>query len=80
MKTRAQRWGNSLAVRIPRAFADEMSIGDGSAVDLHVVEGALVVEPCAPAALVLADLLAGVTEENIHEAVEWGPPRGREVW
>lgn len=80
MKTRVQRWGNSLAVRIPKAFAVELGLRERSRVELRLNEGNLVVEPCGPPPLDLADLLAGVTEENLHTEVHWGPPRGREIW
>ncbi len=79
MKTRVQRWGNSLAVRIPKAFAEEIGLREDLQVDMRLTEGTLVLEPCAPARLELEELLAGITEDNIHEAVDWGPAVGREI-
>ena len=78
MRTRVQRWGNSLAVRIPRPFAAEAGLEQQSEVDVAVVDGALVITPShAPA---LDELLARVTDENLHGEIDFGPPVGREVW
>lgn len=79
MKIRVQRWGNSLAVRIPKAFAQEVGLVDGSPVELAVVGNHLVVEP-SRLSLQLEDLLAGVTEENIHQEVNTGGSVGNEAW
>jgi len=69
MKTRVQKWGNSLAVRIPKAFADEMGMGPNAPVEMMLEEGALVIRPDRDRAWDLDSLLAGVTDENIH--AEW---------
>jgi antitoxin MazE len=79
MKTEVQKWGNSLAVRIPKSFAAQTGIDRGSVVDLSLVEGSIVIVPEAPSYR-LDELLAKVTKENIHEEVEFGPPMGKEVW
>ncbi len=80
MRTRIQRWGNSLAVRIPRPFADETGLEQGSEVDLTLHEGAIVVRPCRHSAASLDQLLAGITDANIHGEVDWGPAQGSETW
>jgi antitoxin MazE len=80
MKTRVQRWGNSLAVRIPKSFAEEIGLRDDAPVDLRLSEGTLVLQPCPPPAPELADLLDRVTESNTHGETRWGEARGREVW
>jgi antitoxin MazE len=79
VKIRVQRWGNSLAVRIPKAFAKQVGLEDGSPVELAVVGDHLVVEPAQPS-LQLDDLLAGVTEENIHQEIDTGASVGNEAW
>jgi antitoxin MazE len=80
MKTRVQKWGNSLALRIPKSFAAEAGLREDGAVELSLVEGRLVIEPLAQKRLTLAELLRGVTDENLH--VEWdtGPAVGKEIW
>jgi antitoxin MazE len=69
MKTRVQKWGNSLAVRIPKSFADDMGIGNNAPVEMTLEEGALVIKPDRDRARDLDALLAEVTDENIHP--EW---------
>ncbi len=78
MKTHVQKWGNSLAVRIPKAFAVDLDIDQGASVDLAVEDGALILRPLPTTEYRLSDLLADVTEENLHPVVEWGAPVGRE--
>ena len=80
MKTKVQRWGNSLAVRIPKSFAEEVGLMDGSSVELRLVDGGLLVEPAAARPPSLDELLDGVTESNLHAEVDTGPAQGSEVW
>lgn len=80
MITTIQRWGNSLAVRIPQTLARETALDEGDQVDLHADEDRIVVERPQPKHYRLSDLLAGVTKSNRHEVVDFGPPTGREAW
>lgn len=80
MKTRIQKWGNSLAVRIPKAFAEEAGLQDESAVNVSLVKGKLVIAPVKKTKITLKQLLAKVTEENIHLETETGPSVGGEAW
>ncbi len=80
MKTKVQRWGNSLAVRIPKSFAEEVGLSDDSAVEMRLVEGGLLVEPAASSTMTLDELLEGITADNLHGEVDTGPARGTEVW
>lgn len=80
MRTRIQRWGHSLAVRIPKPFAEEAKLAEQAEVDLTVVNGKIVVTPAAKRPVRLADLLSGVTKRNLHDAVDAGAPVGREAW
>jgi antitoxin MazE len=79
MRTSIQKWGNSLAVRIPRAFAADLGIDKDAAVDLTVEGGALVLRPSPVGRYDLESLLAEVTDENVHPVVDWGALVGREV-
>ena len=79
MKAKVQQWGNSLAVRIPKAFAQEVGLEAGSPVEMRLVDGGLLVAPAADESLSLDDLLDGVTKANIHAEVDAGPSQGREV-
>jgi antitoxin MazE len=80
MKTRVQRWGNSLAVRIPRSFAEQVGLEENAPIDLSLAEGKLLIEPVTEAGFTLDRLLEGVTDENLHREVETGPAVGREAW
>ena len=80
MHSKVQRWGNSLAVRIPKAFAQDVGIAEDSAVEISVTGGDLVISPKAPRPFTLAQLLEGITDENLHEEISTGPALGNEVW
>jgi len=77
MKARVQRWGNSLAIRIRKPYADEVGLRQDTPVDLILQQGELVLRPVSRR---LDELLAGVTPENIHDEVDFGTPQGREAW
>jgi antitoxin MazE len=80
MKTQVQKWGNSLAVRIPKSFAAEVGLSENLTVDLSVSDGRLVLQPMPEENLRLEDLLRGVTAENLHDPWETGPAVGKEAW
>ena len=79
MNARVARWGDSLALRIPGALALELAVEEGAELELTVSEGRLVAEPRPPEPhFDLAELLAGVTPENIHGEITTGPALGSE--
>jgi antitoxin MazE len=80
MQTKIQKWGNSLGLRIPKSFAAEAQMEEGSTVDLSVADGELVVRPLRPRKYVLRDLLRAVSAKNLHGEVDIGEPVGREAW
>ncbi len=80
MRGRVQKWGNSLALRIPKSFAYEMGLGQNSSVQLMLKEGALVVTPEHGPQWRLEELLEKVTEDNIHHEWETGSAEGDEIW
>ncbi len=80
MTTKVQKWGNSLAVRIPRTLAGQMHLGPNSTVELCVEDGRLVLTPQERPRYVLAELLAGVTDENRHQEGFDDAPVGEEAW
>jgi len=79
MVTRVQKWGNSLAVRIPQSFAAQAKVAAGTAVDIAVEKGQLVVRPVRQRYR-LRDLLKGIDARNLHTEVQTGRPVGREAW
>lgn len=80
MQTTIQKWGNSLAVRIPKAFVKEARVAHGTQVAISVVDGKIVIDPHAESEYRLEELLRGVAKENLHAEVETGGAVGREVW
>jgi antitoxin MazE len=76
MKSRVQKWGNSLAVRIPKSFAVEAGLHANAAVDLSLV----VVQPVAPHPPSLEEQLRGITDDNLPGEWDTGPAVGKEVW
>lgn len=80
MQTKIQKWGNSLALRIPRSFAAEAQVEEGSVVDVSVENGILRVRAVRARRYVLRELLKGVSKGNLHSEVETGAAIGREAW
>lgn len=80
MQAKIQKWGNSLGLRIPKAFALEADVGEGSTVDLSVENGNILVRPQEGRKYVLSQLLREVNRSNIHAEVETGASVGREIW
>ena len=78
MKVKVQAWGNSLGLRIPKVYAQELQVGAGSMLELSLSEGALLARPASVVDLDV--LLAGVTADNRHGEVDWGPGSGGEAW
>lgn len=71
-------WGNSLGLRIPKAFAEEIGLKKGSKVKMTLVKGKLVIQPAGKASL--KALVEQITPENSYEEMDFGGPEGREVW
>ena len=80
MRARIQRWGTSLALRIPRLFAQEVHVRKGSAVELSLKEGKIVMAPLTKTKQSLKKLLSKVTRQNIHHETDFGKALGQEVW
>jgi antitoxin MazE len=79
MHVKAQRWGNSLAVRIPKAIAEEAGLREQDEMEVEVAGGVIQLRPRVPEPSLEA-LLAGVTPENLHAEAAFGRPEGREAW
>ena len=79
MRAKAQRWGNSLAVRIPKAIADDAGIREQDELEIDLVARVIHIRPCSPEPG-LDQLLAGITAENLHGETDFGRPEGREAW
>ena len=80
MNVKIQKWGNSLGLRIPRAFAIDSHIQDGSIVELTLLDGKLIVAPLEQNKYELSDLLEQIDSSNMHSEIETGKPVGSEIW
>ncbi len=80
MKTRIQKWGHSLALRIPKSFALETGLDQDALVDVALVDGKLIVTPLPPPSISLEQLLAAITDENRHAEFDTGAAVGNEGW
>ena len=78
MQIKVQKWGNSLAIRIPKSFAVDTDIDNGSYIDLSLKDGSLIATPVKK--YKLEDLIKSVNNENIHKESDSGDSVGREVW
>jgi antitoxin MazE len=79
MRTQVGKWGNSLAVRIPRGYVQEMKLKEGMDLDVSFADGELILRPIARA-YSLDELVRGITPENRHDETDWGESVGKESW
>jgi antitoxin MazE len=74
-----QKWGNSLAIRIPQSLAGQIEVAEGTPVKLSVRDGELVVRPDRPAKLSLNELLKNCKASQLHGETDFGVDVGREL-
>ena len=80
MKTLTLRkWGNSLAIRLPRTITEDHGLHDGSRIRYSELKTKIILE-LDEEALTLKDLVDRITPENMHPATDWGTPVGKEIW
>ncbi len=80
MITHVQKWGNSIALRIPKPIADDLGLGPNSAVEIRQEHGTLTLIPIKKNEVTLEELLAQITPENLHGEINTGSPVGNEIW
>jgi antitoxin MazE len=80
MQTKVQKWGNSLAIRIPSAFVSEIGFGKDAEIEMNIVDGKLIVTPAPKQQFSLAALLSKIDESNVHHETDTGVPQGSEIW
>ncbi len=80
MTTRIKKWGNSLAVRLPKEIAEKYQLKEGSMIDFLEDQGNIMIKPIESKKKTLKELLKLVTPENRHELIDWGDPVGNEIW
>jgi antitoxin MazE len=79
VRTKVQKWGNSLAVRIPAAMALDIQLEAGDAVELSIVNGTLAIRPATDTPT-FEELLASIPPGMAVEEVDFDPPVGKEPW
>ena len=79
-KAQMVRWGNSLAVRIPKPLADEAKLREGDDLTLEVESQGAVAIKAVERPKTLEELIAKITPENLHKEQDWGRPVGAEIW
>ena len=82
MRRTVQRWGNSLAVRLPAHVAEAFDLVEGTEIDVRHEAGAILLVPERQerGKYTLKQLVARITKHNRPERVDFGRPKGREVW
>lgn len=79
MKTIIKKWGNSLAVRLPKKLIEDTRVSEGSNINIKTENGNIILSP-AKKEYSLKELLKGITEDNLHSEVSTGKNVGGEVW
>jgi antitoxin MazE len=82
MRVALKKWGNSVSIRIPAAVMREFNLSVDQEVNLRAEDGKLLIEPICEKGprYSLDELLAGIRPDNLHEAVDFGEPVGKEIW
>lgn len=79
MKMTVKKWGNSAAIRIPATLMKAAHLNMDEAITIHEENGRLIIEPIRPNSYRLAQLIAGITEDNLHTEVDFGAATGKEA-
>ena len=77
MRTHVSKWGHSLAVRIPRAFAEQLGVEEGSAIEIVAEADAITLRKPEYR---LEALVGAMTADNLHGETDTGSPVGKEEW
>lgn len=80
MTTTIQKWGNSLAVRLPRETVRRLRVQEGTRVDVEASQRQIVIRPTPKAKPSLKEMVAAITPENRHGKTDWGRAVGKELW
>ena len=78
--SQVSRWGNSLAIRLPRTILKDAGVQEGDRLSLDLAKDGAIVIRSTRREYSLDELVAGITPKNRHTEIGWGKPRGKEVW
>lgn len=79
MKTKIQKWGNSLGVRLPKNITEQKALKEGLGVSVVIKNDQIVIEPVEDE-LSLESMMSKVSVDNIHDETDWKEVRGNEIW
>lgn len=79
MQTKIKKWGNSLALRIPKTFALNANLKQDELVDISLDNESIIITPINDKKYSLDELLADVSDENLHDEFDAGTPVGKEI-
>ncbi|MCH8326866.1 MAG: AbrB/MazE/SpoVT family DNA-binding domain-containing protein [Bacteroidetes bacterium] len=80
MCIKIQKWGNSLALRIPKAFAFQSKIREDEYVNLILDKNKIIIEPVKEEKYSLKELVSGINKSNLHREIDFGEQVGNEHW
>ena len=80
MQAKIKKWGNSLALRIPKSFALNANLRQNKLVDLSIDKERIIITPIDEKEYSLDELLESVSESNLHGELDTGEPVGKEIW
>ena len=73
------KWGNSLAIRIPKNIAEKIHLQEGNSISITVENNNIIITPKAPK-YTLEELLTGASSEDFEGEYDWGEAVGEEIW
>ena len=77
---RIQKWGNSLAIRIPKPLAAQVGFKNQTLVTIEVSDGSIVISPQSEPMMHLSQMIDKINQQNIHKEIDFGIKQGRESW
>jgi len=80
MQTTIKKWGNSLALRIPKLLASDANLKINKTVDISIDKGSIIITPISEKEYSLEELLKGISKNNLHGEIGTGAPVGKEIW
>ena len=80
MISKVIKWGNSLALRLPKAYTKELNLNENSPVEINSDKEKITITPVELKKYDSKELFSRISEENIHKEIETEIPQGKEIW
>ncbi len=80
MQTTIKKWGNSLALRIPKLLASDANLKLDKMVDISIEKGSIIITSIGEKKYSLEKLLKSISKDNLHGEYDTGAPAGKEIW